>query len=187
MKRNLFLAIAILIVTLSVEALQPRNEAEATKALRNAVIKSEVNKVKSLVAQFPRIINMQDEFGNTALIFASADGNAETIDLLLKANADLNTQDKDGNTALVIAVANRKEANVKKLLDAGADITIKNNEGKTALSLALENAGPDFVDLWKPETKAAVVSIAELLKQASNKTGKQNNNKRRLVKKVHYF
>jgi ankyrin repeat protein len=60
----------------------------------------------------------------------------QSMDLLLKAGADVNQQTANGLTAMMGAVA--FPDSLRKLLDAGADTHRQNHEGKTALDIALE-------------------------------------------------
>src|SRR5208283_2737612 len=49
------------------------------------------------------IINLKDNHGSTALIWASAYNHKDIVELLIKAGADLNLKNKYGNTALIWA------------------------------------------------------------------------------------
>jgi uncharacterized protein len=63
--------------------------------------------------------------GYTPLILASQYGNAEVIDLLLKAGADAKAASTTGSTPLMLAAASGNVAAVKLLLDAGADVNAR--------------------------------------------------------------
>jgi hypothetical protein len=65
----------------------------------------------------------------------------ESIELLLKAGANIHAQDKNGATPLHRAVRTRCTAAVKYLLDAGASPLVKNKPGSTAFHLAVQNTG----------------------------------------------
>ena len=63
-------------------------------------------------------INKQDNFGYTALIYASIYGHIDIVKLLIEAGVDINIQDKYGNTALMIASINGYTEIVKLLKKA---------------------------------------------------------------------
>ena len=89
--------------------------------------------------------------GNTALKLACNYGNADCVDLLIKAGADVNLfaygsavttimnpavepRPKSGETALMKAVKTSKPECVSLLLTAGADVNIRESaRGQTAL------------------------------------------------------
>src|SRR5208337_4132118 len=49
------------------------------------------------------IINLKDNLGNTALIWASYKNHKDIVELLIKAGANLILKDNDGDTALIWA------------------------------------------------------------------------------------
>jgi uncharacterized protein len=64
-----------------------------------------------------------------------------TIDLCLKAGADVNAQDSRGETALYGAAFRGYDQIVKYLAEHGANLSLKDKQGKTALDAAIGNAG----------------------------------------------
>ena len=81
-------------------------------------------------------INIQDQWGNTALIWASYWGHLEIVQLLVEKGADVDIQDNWGNTALIIASYWGHLEVVIYLVEKGAKIDIQNKDGWTALDLA---------------------------------------------------
>jgi ankyrin repeat protein len=68
--------------------------------------------------------------GNTALMFASANGHLEVVSLLLEiSRSTINMQNSSGNTALHWASLNGQSAVVAALLSAGADANLRNSSG----------------------------------------------------------
>ena len=81
-----------------------------------------------------KIVNTQDKYGWTALMYASRWGCLGVAKVLLKNEADVNIQTKWGDTALMIASNNCYLDVVKVLLENGADVNIKDEDGGTALT-----------------------------------------------------
>jgi ankyrin repeat protein len=84
-----------------------------------AVINHNKNIVQLLI-EAGADINIQDRYGDTALILASMYGSKEIVKLLLKANANVNIQNDNGNTALMYALGYDNIKIIKLLVDAGA-------------------------------------------------------------------
>eukprot|EP00092_Neocalanus_flemingeri_P021929 GFUD01023786.1.p1 GENE.GFUD01023786.1~~GFUD01023786.1.p1 ORF type:complete len:253 (+),score=68.48 GFUD01023786.1:228-986(+) len=86
----------------------------------------------------PAILNMQDTWGNTALMLAVEQGHLETVrELVTVQGIDIGTKNSEGRTALMIAVelgqldAVQEMARVK-----GTDFGTVNSEGQTLLEVA---------------------------------------------------
>ena len=83
-------------------------------------------------------INEKDEDGWTPLMFATDNGDYETVKLLIEYGADVNIQNCDGETALIISVICNSKRISSLLVKSGADINIKNNWGRDALMFAAD-------------------------------------------------
>ena len=83
-------------------------------------------------------IDIQNDHGYTAIMFAVWHGHKKIVEYLHKAGADLNIQNNFGYTAIMYAVWWRgyKEI-VEYLHKAGAELNIQNNDGNTAIMLAV--------------------------------------------------
>jgi len=81
-------------------------------------------------------VNVQNEKGRTALIFATKWNYIEIVQMLIDAKADLNIQDEIGNTALHYAVEYYRPEIALMLIDAGANRDIQNNHGETPYEFA---------------------------------------------------
>jgi ankyrin repeat protein len=104
--------------------------------------------VKALLARGARV-NARDRKGQTALMWAAAEGHAEVVSILLAARADFKRSLPSGFTPLLFAAREGRIDVVRVLLKAGADINdaIGANQGVPrgprpgtgALLLAVEN------------------------------------------------
>ena len=94
--------------------------------------------------EHPEIINYQNEDGWTALMLAARNSNHtstdETVEILLKYNADVNLQNNDEFTALILASGkfqtDSSEKTIELLLEYNADVNVQDLNGNTALMYA---------------------------------------------------
>jgi len=85
---------------------------------------------------------------NTALIYASREGQIEMVKMLLEEEgADVNARNRYDNTPLMIAIRNGHTEIARMLIDRGADVNIKSNDGKTALLWASLRGQTEIVRL----------------------------------------
>ena len=82
-------------------------------------------------------VNMKDNDGKTALMYAVDRGDYNTVKLLLDNGADVNMKYNYGRTALMYAVDRGDYNTIKLLLDNGADVNMQNKYGRTALMYAV--------------------------------------------------
>ena len=91
-------------------------------------------------------VNLQDEYGWTALMFA-ARYNKDAVPLLLAAQGvEVNLQNNNGLTALMIAAQHNKDTVPLLLAVQGIEVNLRSNIGNTALMLAARY-NPDTVPL----------------------------------------
>jgi hypothetical protein len=91
---------------------------------------------------------IKDNFGMTALMYASMNGHDQVVKLLIEKGANMNLQDgKFGNmkTALMYACQYGHVEVISILLRNGADVAIKSNENKTALDYAINDEIRNFI------------------------------------------
>lgn len=89
------------------------------------------------------IVDAQDEDGRTALMSASAIGNADAVARLVQHGAQTDVRDKAfGKTALMYAAENERSAAAEQLLRAGAKPDVRDDQGWTALCYAALNIRP---------------------------------------------
>jgi hypothetical protein len=82
-------------------------------------------------------VNSRDEYGSTALSWASYRGNKDLVKLLLaQPGIKLDETNLDGETALMVAAENGYSEIVEMLLKAGANVSITDQAGATAITRA---------------------------------------------------
>ena len=90
-------------------------------------------------------INNVDDYGKTALMRASEDGDIEKVELLLDRGSNINIRNRFGVTALMFASLFGHTNIVKLLLDNGSDPNIVTKYGKTAIMYTTFYDFPDIV------------------------------------------
>lgn len=81
-------------------------------------------------------VDVADEIGTTALMWAAWRDRPSLARRLLTAGADVETSDRNGWTALFHAVRGESAESVRLLLDAGADTTRIDREKRSILQVA---------------------------------------------------
>ena len=136
-----------------------KREQERTQ-IHQAAEAGDIQKVKSLLADNPALVNAKDSYGMTPLQYASErDRDKEIVELLLAHGADVNTRSTvDLWTPLHRAACYGCKEVAALLLAHGADVNAKNDRGKTPLTLASQEvAGNESLNLARRE-------VAELLR-----------------------
>lgn len=123
-------------------ALREDREKKTAHLLRGAARAEAVQRAIAIVRK-PDIkphLNDRDAKGNTALGLAAANGDADIVEALLEAGADLNQGDgRNEEPPLYLAAANGRTRVVEKLLHAGAALKREdNNVGYAALTEAAD-------------------------------------------------
>jgi ankyrin repeat protein len=75
-----------------------------------------------------RDVNMRDQDGRTALMYASYNGHTEIVNELLKKGAKINERDQNGRTALMFAASGPFTETVRLLLDNKAEPDMADGE-----------------------------------------------------------
>lgn len=83
-------------------------------------------------------VDSVDSSGHTALMWACYQGDAISVSLLLRHNANANARDDAGLTPLHWAVVRANRTIIRKLVEAGADLSAKDGEGRTPKEMAAE-------------------------------------------------
>lgn len=105
------------------------------KSLIMAASNGDVDRVKRLVngaAKEYVDVNVVDDDGTGALVYASCFGHQEVVTALLDAGALVDKQDRNRWSPLMWAMTNRHKTIAKILLDHGANPDIKSSSGGTA-------------------------------------------------------
>jgi ankyrin repeat protein len=116
-------------------------------ALVKAVYTGNLEIVQQLI-QARADLNIQDEYGLTALMHATKNKKSEIATTLIKSDrCNVSLQSNVGETALMIAIFNRNIEIAQQLIQAGADLNLQNKNGSTALNFAAANGLYDIVKL----------------------------------------
>lgn len=87
-------------------------------------------------------LDVQDDFGRTALSYAISYGegepNTELAESLIRAGADVNRADNHGDTPLLKAAYHPYPELIQLLVDKGAKVDVINDYGETPLSIATD-------------------------------------------------
>jgi ankyrin repeat protein len=118
----------------------------ANSRLWEAVESDDLAKVEQLITEGIVDVNSVDKDGNTTLMRAAWNNNANIVNALVKNGADVNSVNKYGYTALMRAACNNNADNINTLIKAGADVNSVNKDGETALIDAAYNKDADNVN-----------------------------------------
>jgi len=108
----------------------------ANKDGQTPIIRTKNTLALSLLVKRGANINAKDNYGYTALRWATQNGNIPAMKLLLDSGANTEIQDNLGQTP--IFHTNDHEEALSLLMKKGANINAKDREGKTALRLATQ-------------------------------------------------
>lgn len=96
----------------------PGGESPLMTAARSGALAA----VRMLLAHGARVDDQDDRRGQTALMWAAAEGHADVVETLVGAGADVRTRVPSGLTPLLFAVREGRLEVVRVLLQAGADV-----------------------------------------------------------------
>ena len=105
--------------------------------------------IQNILEFAPVNVNLKDEYGRTALMWASILGHTEIVRMLLqRPEIDVNLQTEYGSTALMIASANGHTEIVRMLLEKPEIlVNLQNSGGMTALMYASKWGHTEIVNL----------------------------------------
>ena len=130
------------------EAIAMLRENEAHDDILSAAARGDHEALEEmLMANIPGSdANMMNRGCETPLMWASNNGRAECVRVLIKAKANVNACDQHGMTSLMMASQGGHSETIKALVTGRADVNAKEPEdGETALSMAMHTARQDAV------------------------------------------
>jgi len=135
---------------------------EQIREFSDAVVFGDLERVKEMVKDNSEIVNIQDQYGFSALHNVMSEEQFEIVAFLIEHDADVNIRNEYGISPLHLAAYPR---NAELLLNAGAVIDIIDHQGNTPLHIAAS------------ETDDAIELVEYLIsrnapKNSKNKAGK---------------
>ena len=129
------------------------NDNQVKTSLTRAAGRGQVDVVKYLLEQK---VNKPNRHGDIALVCAASVGSPKTVELLLKAGANVNQCNRHGSTALHVTrigwgMLPCHNEIIQALLDAGADPSIQDNSGETFLFRAFPHVAHSARDDLPPD------------------------------------
>jgi hypothetical protein len=115
--------------------------------IHEAANKGEIDKVKSILAENPELVNTQDDRSYTALHIAAYLGDKDVVELLITNGGDVSFEDKDGRNPLHCAVCHEKKPATEVLIANKADVNAKDKNSRTALHFAASVGQHEIVEL----------------------------------------
>jgi ankyrin repeat protein len=108
--------------------------------LMTAALSGKAEAVRLLLTRGVNVDAKEPYRGQTALMWAAAEGNSAAVDVLLEAGADVTLKSNGGFTPLLFAVRNAHVDTAVTLLKRGANVNDVAPDGSSALSIAAVNA-----------------------------------------------
>ncbi|EGR48787.1 uncharacterized protein TRIREDRAFT_78010 [Trichoderma reesei QM6a] len=117
------------------------------RALTMAASNGDTERVKKLLEGEAKPfvdVNLADDDGTPALIYASCFGHEKVVEALIAAGANVNQQDRNQWTPFMWAMTNRHKGIAKLLLDKGASSEQKTSSGRTAFDFVPPDSDMSF-------------------------------------------
>ena len=104
--------------------------------------------------------SQDDEYGSTALMWASDNGHEAVCELLITRGCNVDMQNKDGWTALMYASYSYhgKIPVAISLIEAGCDYSLRNEEGKSAMDYLRKDYHDNVEEAQVSRSPSAVVT-----------------------------
>ncbi len=129
----------------SADFLKGLSEEEALKELNNAIRKGNIERVKAILAFYPKHLEKKDSFGGTPLFNAVDAGKKEIVELLIARKASLACTNVYGDTALHRAAESGYPEIAALLITSGIPVWSKNKKGESAIFKAVSTGQDDVV------------------------------------------
>ena len=141
---------------------EPMKRERTGIGLIDAAASGDLDGLRALFETSELDLNVRDRRGRTALMAATYANQPETVDLLLRAGADVDLQDDMLNNPFLYAGAEGLMEILKLTHRAGADPTIRNRYGGVAIIPASEKGHLEAVQYLLEETNVDVNHINDL-------------------------
>lgn len=128
--------------------------------IADAAQKGDAALVRALLSQ-KEGVNAPQPDGSTALHWMVRADDLETVDVLIRAGANVAAANRRGVTPLDLACVNGSAAMIRKLLDAGANSNAAHPDGLTPLMTAARTGNPDAVRVLLD--KGAAVNAKDII------------------------
>ncbi|XP_070570393.1 inversin-like [Ptychodera flava] len=113
-----------------------KREASPPTQIHAAAVNGDKSALQKAIAANPKLIDGNDQFGRTPLMFAVLADRLDCAEILLKAGAKVDAKDSGGRTSLHWTAHKGHFKCLKLLISKGANCKEKDNEGQTALHLS---------------------------------------------------
>jgi ankyrin repeat protein len=118
---------------------------EPGEKLKWSVKNGDVAECKSLVDTHKLDVNAYLSGGRAPIHYAGDMGQADVVEYLVSAKADVNKEDEHGMTALICAIYEDHTSTVEALLKAGASYADKKAPDGSSYKEAAESVGADSI------------------------------------------
>ena len=109
--------------------------------------KGELEGVKGLIEQNPKLVNAKDKNGRTPLHWACRGVHLDVVKFLVEKGADVNAEDSNKIVPLHSLATRNNAAAIAVLLDNGAEVDFEDYGGNTALHYAAMSDAEDAVEI----------------------------------------
>jgi ankyrin repeat protein len=174
--------------------LAKKREAIHPPSIHEAAKHGQVEIVKTLLKNNPKLVHSKNDYGWTPLHWAAWTGHTAVAEVLLANKAEVNVRTNHGNTPLHDAAYKGKKEMAKLLLSKKAEVNAGDRNGMTPLHLAAEFGHKELVELllskkaatdarglkgWTPlhfaAARGCVVSVKLLLAKLNDVNIKDTN------------
>ncbi|KAF3314537.1 hypothetical protein TWF173_004620 [Orbilia oligospora] len=103
-------------------------------------------------------LELADNIGRTALLFAAKEGYEDIVRVLIDSGANPEAKNSSGEAAISLAVGNGHESIVQMLIGIGVNLEVKDHRGQTPLFIAARN-GSDSIFRRLMESKSDINAV----------------------------